>query len=184
MTGLNYRETYLPGLFEVNRLMLSDSRGFLTRLFCKTSLEQVLGARSIRQVNHTHTKYQGTVRGMHYQVEPHREAKIVTCIQGKVWDIVVDIRKGSSTFLKHYCVELSADEPLSLYIPEGFAHGFQTLTDACAMVYLHTSDYNELSERGLNAADPALEIQWPLRLSNRSERDLKHEFLKDNFQGI
>jgi len=126
----------------------------------------------------------GAVRGMHFQYPPHAEVKIISCLKGKVWDVAVDLRKGSPTFLQTHSVTLSEDVPQSYLIPKGFAHGFQTLTPDCELIYFHTADYNAAAEAGLNALDPRLDIQWPIAITERSKRDEQHPMLTDCFVGI
>ena len=140
--------------------------------------------RTIRQINHTLTQGEGPVRGLHFQFPPHAEMKIVSCLRGKIFDVVVDIRRNSPTFLMHYARILSEKNFLSLVIPEGCAHGFQALTPECEIIYLHTADYEPSSEGGLNALDERLAIDWPRAVENRSERDIRHAMVKDNFLGL
>lgn len=184
MSRFLFHEKPIAGLQVIERMPLGDSRGFLERLFCQEALEQPVQGKSIRQINRTLTKKQGTVRGLHFQYPPHAEIKIVTCLKGQVWDVAVDLRQGSSTFLKHHAVLLTEDNHLSFLIPEGFAHGFQTLTPDCEMLYFHTADYNAGAEGALNACDPRLAINWPEPIAERSERDESHGMLTDDFYGI
>jgi dTDP-4-dehydrorhamnose 3,5-epimerase len=184
MSRFRIHDTPIAGLKLIERKPTSDKRGFLQRLFCQDSLDLVLAGKTIRQINHTLTRQLGAVRGMHYQAPPHAEIKIVSCLKGKVWDVAVDLRKDSPTFLRHYAVTLSEDAPQSYLIPEGFAHGFQALTPDCELIYLHTVDYNAAAEAGFNALDPRLGIRWPLVISERSKRDEQHTMLTDNFIGI
>jgi dTDP-4-dehydrorhamnose 3,5-epimerase len=179
LTETNLKDCYLIDLEKNN-----DQRGFLTRLFCQKKFSNLLKEKSIRQINRTFTKKEGVVRGLHFQYSPSAEIKIVSCIRGKVWDVAVDLRKGSSTFLHYYSVTLSEDNSQSLFIPQGFAHGFQTLTSNCEMLYFHTEDYNANSEGALNSLDPLLSIKWPKIISERSIRDNNHPMLDKNFIGI
>jgi len=163
---------------------ISDERGFLNRLFCETTFHHLMQGKKIQQINQTLTKKKGTVRGFHYQFPPHAEIKIVSCLKGKVWDVAVDLRKGSPTFLHHHAELLTEDNYKSYLIPEGFAHGFQTLTSNCEMLYFHTADYKKDSEGAVNAIDPAVAINWPQPITERSERDVNHFMLADDFKGI
>ncbi len=181
---MDLKSTNLEGVYVLHRQPISDSRGYFERIFCQKKLSAVLMDRTIRQINHTFTKGEGTVRGMHYQIPPHAEMKIVSCIRGDIFDVVVDIRRNSPTFLRHYATILSEKNFSSLVIPEGYAHGFQTLTPECEIIYLHTADYEPSSERGLNAVDTRLAIDWPIDIKNRSERDIRHVMLDDNFLGL
>lgn len=177
-------DTAFADLHLIQRQPKFDNRGYLERLFCFESLKKVLGEKSVRQINHTVTHQAGTVRGLHYQQPPFAEIKMVSCIKGEIWDIVIDIREGSPTFLQSFSVKLSGKDFLSILIPEGFAHGFQTLTDNCELIYFHTADYNAAAERGLNPLDAKLGIIWPLPITNLSPRDENHEFILDVFSGI
>lgn len=176
--------TSLPGLNLVVRKPLGDSRGYLERMFCADELQDVFGTRRIVQINHTLTQTKGTVRGMHFQFAPHAEMKFVSCLRGSVFDVAVDLRKGSSTFLCWYAELLSADNHKTLAIPEGFAHGFQTLTDNCEMLYLHTAAYAPGAEAGLNPRDAKLAIEWPMHIAEISPRDAAHALIADDFEGV
>jgi len=184
MNRLILHSTPIDGLHVVEREPIGDSRGFLERMFCQDSLRQFLQGKTVRQINRTLTQQKGTVRGLHFQNPPYAETKIVTCLKGKVWDVAIDLRRGSPTFLKNYAVLLTEDNHRSFLIPEGFAHGFQTLTSDCEMLYCHTADYNVELEGALNAIDPLLSIPWPEPIIERSDRDVNHPMLTDNFQGM
>ena len=174
----------LAGLKLVERQNLGDSRGFLSRMFCAGELAPAGWAKPVAQINLTVTAQRGTVRGMHFQHPPHSEMKLVNCIRGAVWDVAIDLRAGSPTFLKWHAEELSAENRRSLLIPEGFAHGFQTLTDDCELLYLHSVPYAPASEGALNARDSALGITWPLEIAEMSERDRRHPNLTHEFRGV
>ena len=174
----------LAGLKLVERQHLRDSRGFLSRLFCAEELAAAGWHQPIAQINHTYTAQRGTVRGMHYQTPPHAEMKLVSCIQGELWDVAVDLRAGSPTFLHWHAEVLSADNNRALLIPEGFAHGFQTLTDGVSMLYCHSATHSLEAERALNAQDPRLVINWPLAITEISTRDAKHPLLDMKFEGV
>lgn len=174
----------LAGLKLVERQHLGDSRGFLTRLFCADELASAGWRQPIAQINQTYTARRGTLRGMHFQYPPHGEMKLVSCLHGRVWDVAVDLRKGSATFLCWYGEVLSGDNHRALLIPEGFAHGFQSLTDDVELVYCHSAGYHAAAEGGLNPQDPKLAIEWPLDVTEISERDAKHSLLTQNFTGL
>lgn len=178
------QSTPLNNLKLIKQKPIRDKRGFFKRVFCQNSLGPLLEGKNIRQINHTLTLKKGTVRGLHFQNPPYAENKIVSCLKGKVWDVAVDLRKGSKTFLHYYGVVLSEDNLSSYLIPEGFAHGFQTLTTNCEMLYFHTTDYNQNSEDGLNVLDPLISINWPEQIANRSKRDTEFNMLDDSFKGI
>lgn len=161
-----------------------DERGFLTRIFCKNEFEKINFCKEFVQENLTLTKTKGTFRGFHYQLPPHSETKLVRCISGKVLDIVIDLRKDSKTFLNSLSVELDSSKLNMILIPEGFAHGFQALTDNCLMLYLHSNFYNSEYERGIRYNDPMISIELPLSITNISERDKNHPQILKEFEGI
>ena len=148
-----------------------DARGFLERLFCENELAAVLGARRIVQVNHTRTEGRGTVRGLHFQLPPSAEMKFIHCLSGRIFDVAVDLRARSSTLHRWHGEVLDGEEAKTLVVPEGVAHGFQLLSDACDLIYLHTAAYDPKREGGVDATDPVLAIAWPLPVERRSERD-------------
>lgn len=174
----------LAGLKLIERQPLGDSRGFLSRLFCAKELATAGWHKSIAQINHTYTAKRGTVRGLHYQQPPHAEMKLVTCIQGEVWDVAVDLRAGSPTFLHWHAELLSAGNHRAMLIPEGFSHGFQTLGDNVALLYCHTAHHNPDAEAALNAQDPHLAIKWPLTITEISARDANHPLIDAKFIGV
>ena len=174
----------LLGLKLVERQRLGDSRGFLSRLFCAEDLAVAGWVKSIAQINHTCTAKRGTVRGMHFQCPLHSEMKLVTCIRGEVWDVAVDVRAGSPTFLRWHAQRLSAQNGRALLIPEGFAHGFQALTDDVELLYCHSAAYAAEAELGLNAQDARLAIAWPLTITELSARDACHSLIESGFEGV
>jgi dTDP-4-dehydrorhamnose 3,5-epimerase len=176
--------TPLDGLILLARKKLGDERGHLSRLFDAEGMAAFGWPQGIAQVNETVTLHKGTVRGFHFQRSPAAEAKLVTCLRGKVLDIAIDIRQGSPTFLQHYAAELSEDNAHSLLIPEGFAHGFQALTDDVQLLYAHSAPYRADSEGGLNALDPKLGIAWPLPVIHLSARDQSHPLIDAQFEGM
>jgi len=180
----SFIETPLAGLFRVNRTVLEDQRGFFSRFFCAEEFKEVGFNKPVAQMNHTLTKQRGAIRGMHFQHSPYTETKIVTCIQGEVFDVAVDVRKGSQTFLQWHSEVLSSENKKSLYIPDGFAHGFQALTDDCQLLYLHSEFYSPEAEAALNVFDPKLAIDWPLEVTDISERDRNHPILDSHYEGV
>jgi dTDP-4-dehydrorhamnose 3,5-epimerase len=184
MSRLVLHQTPIDGLLIIEHCPIHDERGFLERIFCQDTLNPVLKGKSICQINRTITRAKGTVRGLHFQYPPHSENKIITCLRGQVWDLAIDLRRGSPTFLQHYGILLSSSNKLSYLIPEGFAHGLQTLTSNCEMLYLHTATYAVEAEGTLNAMDPRLKIQWPRPITARSKRDKNQTMLTDTFQGV
>lgn len=184
MSRFDFNSTPLLGLLQVQRKVLEDPRGFLSRFYCADDFRSAGLNKPIAQINHTLTRNKGAVRGLHFQYPPHAESKLVSCVRGKVFDVAVDLRRTSATFLHWYGAELSAENKQSLLIPEGFAHGFQTLTDDCELIYLHTEAYHPKSEGALNIADHRLAIKWPLPISEMSERDRNHPLITESYQGI
>jgi dTDP-4-dehydrorhamnose 3,5-epimerase len=135
-------------------------------------------------MNHSFTKQKATIRGMHYQLPPFSEIKLVRCIAGAVYDVIIDLRKDSTTFLQWFGVELSAQNKKMIYIPQGFAHGFQALSDDCELIYHHSQFYTPGAEGGIKYDDKRVSINWPLTVTSISERDNQHPLLDKNFKGI
>ena len=177
-------DTQLTGLKIIQRKPIEDARGFLSRFFCAEEFNEFGFGKPISQINHTLTRHKGAVRGLHYQKPPHAEIKLVSCLKGEVFDVAVDLRKNSSTFLHWHSEVLSESNQRSLLIPEGFAHGFQALTEDCELIYLHTAPYIKDAEAALNVRDSKLNITWPLSIAEISERDGSHPMIKENFEGI
>lgn len=174
----------LAGLKLVERQRLGDSRGFLSRLFCAEGLANAGWHQPIAQINHSYTSMQGTVRGMHFQHPPHAEMKLVSCIRGEVWDVAVDVRAGSPTFLQWHAERLSRDNGRALLIPEGYAHGFQALTQDVELLYCHSAAYRPSAEAALNPTDARLAIAWPLEITELSARDAGHPLIEAGFEGV
>jgi dTDP-4-dehydrorhamnose 3,5-epimerase len=184
MSRFTITDLPLAGLKLVQRQRLGDSRGFLSRLYCAQELGAVGWHNSIEQINHTYTAQKGTVRGMHYQLPPNAEMKLVTCIQGEVWDVAIDLRAGSPTFFHWHAETLSSDNHKALFIPEGFAHGFQTLSDNVTLLYCHNAAHKSDAESALNVRDPRLAITWPLAITVLSPRDAQHPLINSEFKGV
>ena len=181
---MKFTQTRFRGLYIIDLQPVSDSRGWFARTYCKNEFAQIGHTQEWVQLNHSFTNKKGTIRGMHYQLPPHQEIKMVRCIAGAVVDIVIDLRESSETFLNWISVELNPGNKKMIYIPEGFAHGFQTLTDDCELIYHHSSFYTPGSEGGIRYDDPLVNIQWPLPVTDISERDLSHLLLNESFKGI
>ncbi len=184
MKSFELLNTVIAGLSVVTRTRKGDSRGHLTRLFCADELAEMGWSFPVAQINHTLTQAKGAVRGMHYQNPPHAEAKLVSCIRGEVWDVAVDLRRDSSTYLQWQAQRLSSENQKALLIPKGFAHGFQTMTADAELIYLHSHAYHPEGEAGLNPFDAELKIQWPLPVTQISERDRSHPAITDLFKGV
>lgn len=184
MPRFDFISTPLAGLMLVQRKVIEDQRGFLSRFYCSEEFRAAGINKPIAQINHTLTRKKGAVRGLHFQHPPYAETKLVNCLKGEIWDVAVDFRHGSPTFLQWHGEILSAENRKSLLIPEGCAHGFQALTEDCELIYLHTAAYHPEAEGALNVADPRLNIAWPLPIGDLSERDRAQPFLGPDFPGI
>ena len=184
MSRLQIEDTPHAGLKRVRRLPLGDARGFLVRLFCADELKDAGWSAPLAQVNQTRTFARGSVRGLHFQTPPHAEMKLVHCLRGEVWDVAVDLRRGSPTFLRWHGERLSGDNGIALLIPEGFAHGLQTLSDDVDMLYCHSSAYVATTEGGLHPREPRVGVDWPLPIAALSPRDDGHAFVGAEFDGI
>ncbi len=171
MTRFSVVETPLMGLSVINRKPIKDSRGYFERLFCTEDFQPMLQGREILQINHAHTEKKGTLRGMHFQVIPDAELKIVTCIRGEIYDVAVDLRPDSLTYKQWYGLRLNQNDFQSLLIPEGFAHGYQSLTDDVDVVYFSTAKYSFCSERVFNPLDEDIKISWPKKITSISDKD-------------
>jgi dTDP-4-dehydrorhamnose 3,5-epimerase len=184
MPRLDLTPLPLPGLVRIARQQARDSRGFFSRFFCAQVLQAVGITRPIAQINHTYTARSGAVRGLHFQHPPDAEDKIISCLRGTIFDVAVDLRRGSPTFLQWHAEILSSENAHSLLVPQGFAHGFQTLSDDCELLYLHTHPHTPQAEGAMNVSDPRLAIRWPAPFTDISERDTLHPHLTSDFQGI
>lgn len=180
----NFLPTPLAGLTVIQRKPIEDARGQFARLFCAEEFREIGLTKSIMQINYSITRCKGAVRGLHFQRPPHAEIKIISCLNGEVFDVAVDIRRNSPTFLHWHGEILSAANRKSFIIPEGFAHGFQVLSDGCELIYFHTADYAPNAEGGLNVGDPSIAIVWPLPINEISARDRSHLLINNSFQGI
>jgi len=174
----------IEGLYIIQLKKLEDERGLFARTFCKNEFRQIGFNKEFVQFNHSFNKYKGTIRGMHFQHPPYTETKLIRCVQGAVYDVAVDLRAGSPTFLHHFGIELNAENMTSILIPEGFAHGFQTLEDNTALIYHHTEFYTAGADDGIGYNDPALKIAWQLPGVNISEKDKNYKPADKNFKGI
>lgn len=184
MSRFDFIATPLAGVMLVQRQRLEDDRGFLSRMYCRDEFAAAGVEQSLAQINHTLTRHRGTVRGLHFQHPPHAETKLVSCMRGEVFDVAVDLRRGSPTLGRWHAEVLSAENARSLLIPEGMAHGFQALTDDCELVYLHTAAFEPAAEGVFNALDPRLGIAWPLSVAARSDRDRRAANVPADFPGV
>lgn len=181
---MNIQETALPGAFIIEWEPHVDQRGFFARTFCRQEFSKIRNDIEFVQSNVSHNEKAGTTRGMHFQLPPFTEAKLISCIRGSALDVIIDIRQWSDTFLQHITVDLTADNERMVFVPEGFAHGFQTLEDNTRLAYHHTAYYQPGSEGGLRYNDSRLGIQWPVKDIIISEKDATYPLLDDEFTGI
>jgi len=174
---LKFLATPLAGAYLIELEQLDDERGFFARSFCQNEFKAHGLDPIVAQCNVSFNRKRGTLRGLHYQAEPHAEAKLVRCTRGAIWDVIVDLRKGSPTARKWHAVELTAENCRALYVPAGFAHGFQTLKDDTEVLYQMSEFYNAESARGVRWDDPAFGIAWPLANPILSKKDASYAFV-------
>lgn len=176
--------TTLQDSYVIEPKTFMDNRGWFSRYFCKEEFKKIQHQKEWVQMNHSFTTHKGTIRGMHYQIAPYREIKLIRCIAGSIYDVIIDVRKNSPTFLQWFGVTLSAENKKMLYIPEGFAHGFQSLTDNVELLYHHSEYYTPGAEGGIKYDDNRINIKWPLSVSTISERDAAHPYIDNHFKGL
>jgi dTDP-4-dehydrorhamnose 3,5-epimerase len=175
--------TPLDGLHVIETAPVSDQRGRFSRIFCELDFAPIRPSLHFTQINLSETSSAGTIRGLHYQTAPVAESKLIRCLRGRVFDVAVDLRRDSPTFLRWHAVELSEDNNCEVFIPEGFAHGFQSLTDEAHLLYLHTVAWTPTHEAGLRHDDPRLAIAWPLPATAISTRDRSYPKIDGAFAG-
>ena len=181
---MRYNETEIKGLFTIEVEPFQDHRGKFYRVYCKNELKSIGYSKELVQINQSLTKKKGAIRGMHFQYPPKAETKIVKCLKGSIYDVVIDLRNQSPTYLNWHSEILSADNMKMLYIPEGFAHGFQTLEDNSEVLYFHTEFYSPDYESGIRYDDPKINIKWPLEITDISERDKGFNPIDNDFRGL
>jgi dTDP-4-dehydrorhamnose 3,5-epimerase len=174
---LKFLPTPLAGAYVVELERVEDERGFFARSFCQEEFRRQGLKPAIAQSNVSWNRKRGTLRGLHFQAVPHEEAKVVRCTRGAIWDVIVDLRQGSPTRLRWHAQELNADNRLAFYVPEGFAHGFQTLADDSEILYQMSEPYYPELARGVRWDDPRLGIKWPLPEPILSDRDRSYALL-------
>lgn len=178
------QDTPLAGLYLIETTPIRDLRGQFTRVYCENEFSEFQVSAHWVQINVSQTVHKGTIRGLHFQYPPATEAKLIRCLRGRIFDVAVDLRADSPTFLSWHGVELSEDSQTEYFIPEGFAHGFQTLTDDVQMIYMHTKPWDRKYEGGIRFDDPALAITWPLSIQHISDKDRNLPLLDNQFTGI
>jgi dTDP-4-dehydrorhamnose 3,5-epimerase len=181
---MRFTETILKDSYLIVPDLFEDHRGFFSRWYCNHEFGERGLTTGFVQCNHSGTTGKGSIRGMHFQLPPHAEVKLVKCVAGKIFDVIIDIRQGSPTFLKWFGTELSAENKTMLYIPKGFAHGFQTLTEEAEIFYMMSAFYRKEAEGCIHYKDPLVNIQWPLTVINISGKDDSTSFINETFAGI
>lgn len=185
MDNLIINALSIDGAAVVESNVSEDSRGSFKRAYCQRELGQLMNDKTIVNVNISKTIGIGTVRGLHFQYPPGLEMKVIQCVKGKVWDVMVDVRENSQTFLSWQGIELSEEDNKFIVIPEGVAHGFQTLKHECELLYMHTAYYDKSLEGGLRYSDKEIGIDWPITVSNCSKRDSNHPLIdRATFKGV
>ena len=184
VTALKFVLTPIPGLMVLMSEPFKDSRGLFERLYCKVELNDQGIYKEVVQINHSLTVQKGAIRGMHFQAPPFAETKIIRCLSGAVFDVAVDLRHGSPTFLNWHAEILTPDNLKMVFIPEGFAHGFQVLEPNSELLYFHSEIYNRNAEGGVRYDDPKINIQWPMPATDFSVRDQNFLYLDNQFKGI
>lgn len=174
---MTFEKTSLEGLFVVKPNIFTDERGFFSRTFCKKEFAEIGFEKDFVQFNHSFNSKKGTLRGMHFQVAPFTETKLIRCVEGRVWDVVVDFRKDSKTYLQYFGIELSKQNMYSVLIPDGFAHGFVTLEDNSSLIYHHTEYYTPNVESGILYSDPSIGIKWPVSITVISQKDTSYSLI-------
>lgn len=181
---MKFKETKLQGAFVLELERRLDDRGFFARAFCQQEFETHGLNPNVAQCNLSFNDKAGTLRGLHYQSSPATEAKLFRCIRGAIYDVIVDMRPESPTYLQCFGIELSADNHLALYVPEMFAHGYQALEDSTEVLYQVSEFYTPGVEKGLRFDDPTLGIDWPLPATTISEKDQSWPLLSPVFIGV
>ncbi|MHA8057400.1 dTDP-4-dehydrorhamnose 3,5-epimerase [Aquirufa nivalisilvae] len=174
---MTFEKTSLEGLYIVKPQLLRDERGLFTRTFCKKEFAEIGFEKDFVQFNHSFNSKKGTLRGMHFQEAPFTETKLIRCVEGRVWDVAVDLRKESKTYLQYFGIELSKENMHSVLIPDGFAHGFLTLEDNSSLIYHHTEFFTPNKDRGILYNDPSICIKWPIPISFISKKDTSYTLL-------
>lgn len=185
MPSLNCKTLSIYEAIEIQSTVHQDHRGQFYRSFCEKEINPFLTEPFvIQQSNISITKHKGTVRGLHFQYPPYAEAKLVRCLQGEVFDVILDLRRHSPSFKKWCAVVLNAEKANMVYIPKGCAHGFQTMNDNCILLYDMNAPHSEIHATGIRIDDPMFAIQWPDHIHQLSERDKNFEPVQENYAGL
>ena len=176
---MNFTNTTLDGAYIIEPEKIEDKRGFFARSWDTEEFKEMGLNPRLVQCNVSITKKKGTIRGLHYQIKPYEETKLVRCTRGSIFDVIIDLRSKSKTFKKWFSIELTSENYKMIYVPEGFAHGFQSLEDNIEIFYLVSQFYNPKSERGIRWDDAVFKIKWPLNVTEISDKDAKWEYYND-----
>ena len=172
---------FIEDVKEINSEIFKDKRGSFLSCYKENEKKynKVWLDKKICQINLSFTHKKGTIRGLHYQKKPYQESKLIRCLRGKVWDVVIDLRNHSKTYKKWFSLELCSSKKNAIFVPEGCAHGFQSLQDNCELLYMHSNNYKPAYESGIKWDDPEIKISWPLNLSEISDRDNSFPYLEE-----
>lgn len=184
MDRFSYQKTNIEGVYIITPKKIVDNRGFYERFFCAKDFEEIGFNTNIKQINHSKTNEKGVIRGFHYQTPPHTEIKVVRCLKGAIFDVALDVRRNSKTFLQHVSVDLNEENDQYLILPEGIAHAFQTLTNNSEIIYMVSKFYAPNSDIAINPLDPKLNVNWPIEINKALSKELNAKFLNESFQGI
>lgn len=180
---MNFEELKIKGAYKITPKLIKDNRGSFFRSYCQNEFSEITDKQFV-QMNQSINYSKGTLRGLHYQIPPYSEEKFIRCIKGEIFDVIVDLRKDSKTFLQWQGINLSEINKELIFIPQGIAHGFITLSDNTHVLYQHTAFYSPNFERGIRYDDDRLKIEWPVDIQCISEKDLKHPSLTKEFKGL
>ena len=185
MSRFIFTPTAISGVYIIEPKPIKDSRGYYERYFCVEDFKEIGLNKPIVQINHSKTLVKGCIRGFHYQNPPYAEVKIIRCIKGAIFDVALDLRKNSPTFLQYVSVELNEENNKYLYIPKGCAHGFQTLKENTELIYIVSEFYNTEADSVINPFDESVSMKWPLELAEISQKDKEAPSIKDSkFEGL
>ncbi len=181
---MKFSETIIPGAYTIELEKIEDSRGFFSRLFCEREFDELDLHKNFKQVNNSYSKYKGTLRGIHFQIKPKSESKLVRCLKGSLFDVIIDLRKGSPTYKKWFGDILSSENRKMMYVPEGFGHAFLTLEDDTEAIYFVSESFSPEHERGLHWDDKNIGIEWPIKPIIISEKDSKNPLFDSSIHTV
>lgn len=184
MDRFTFEKTDISGVYVVTPKKIIDNRGYYERFFCSDEFKELGFTDTVKQINHSQTTSKGVIRGFHYQKPPYCEMKLVRCINGSIFDVALDLRKDSPTFMKHFSCELTSTNGTYLLIPEGVAHAFQTTSDLSEILYIVNKKYTPSSDVAINPMDPTIHVKWPLNVNKELSKELKAPLISQDFQGI